>query len=219
MSGSRLTGVTTTADTPAVQFSASLREQTATDHGSAEGSTLMTELVEGRLDRARMGDMLAQHLVLYRALEGVAARLADDPVVAPFLLPGLERVPTLEADVALLLGPDAVATVAARPGTAAYVERIESTVTWPAGFVAHHYTRYLGDLSGGQHIKRIVARAYPDLPIGFYTFAEVESPKLLKDTYRQLLDEAPWSPEEQAAVVEEVKVAYALNNRMFADLE
>ncbi len=211
--------MTTTADTPTLRFSATLREQTAPDHGSAEGSTLMTDLLEGRLDRARMGDMLAQHLLVYRALESVAADLADDPVVAPFLLPGLERVPTLEADVTLLLGPDALATLSARPGTAAYVERIEATATWPAGFVAHHYTRYLGDLSGGQHIKHIVARTYPDLPISFYTFTEVESPKVLKDTYRDLLDQAPWSPEDQAAVIDEVKVAYALNERMFADLE
>jgi len=211
--------VTTTTDPAAVRFSTTLRERTMTDHGDAEGSTLMRDLVAGTLDPARMGDMLAQHLLVYRALETAGAALADDPVVAPFLLPGLERTAALEADVALLLGADATDSVVARPGTAAYVDRLEAVGSWAGGFVAHHYTRYLGDLSGGQHIRRIVEKAYPDLAIRFYTFEAVESPKALKDRYRQLLDEAPWAPDEQDRIVDEVKIAYALNQEMFASLE
>ncbi|HEV7720699.1 MAG TPA: biliverdin-producing heme oxygenase [Iamia sp.] len=211
--------MTTTTDPAAVRFSTTLRDRTMTDHGDAEGSTLMGDLVAGILDRARMGAMLAQHLLVYRALETAAATLTDDPVVAPFLLPGLERTPALEADVALLLGSEAVDAVVARPGTAAYVARLEAVGSWSGGFVAHHYTRYLGDLSGGQHIRRIVEKAYPDLAIRFYTFDAVESPKALKDRYRQLLDEAPWAPDEQDRIVDEVREAYRLNQAMFADLE
>jgi heme oxygenase len=210
--------VTTTATDPAaVRFSTSLRERTMADHGDAEGSTLMRDLVAGTLERERMGEMLGQHLLVYRALEERARALADDPVVAPFLLPGLERTEALEADVALLLGPDA--TVVARPGTAEYVARLEAVGSWAGGFVAHHYTRYLGDLSGGQHIRRIVERAYPDLAIRFYTFEAVGSPKALKDRYRQLLDEAPWPVDEQDRIVAEVREAYRLNQAMFASLE
>lgn len=208
---------TTATDPAAVRFSTSLRERTMADHGDAEGSTLMRDLVAGTLERERMGEMLGQHLLVYRALEARARALADDPVVAPFLLPGLERTEALETDVALLLGPDA--TVVARPGTAEYVARLEAVGSWAGGFVAHHYTRYLGDLSGGQHIRRVVERAYPDLAIRFYTFEAVESPKALKDRYRQLLDEAPWSIDEQDRIVAEVREAYRLNQVMFASLE
>ncbi|HEX7132443.1 MAG TPA: biliverdin-producing heme oxygenase [Iamia sp.] len=211
--------MTTTTDPAAVRFSTTLRERTMADHGDAEGSTLMSELVGGTLDRARMGDMLAQHLLVYRALETAARDLAGDPVVAPFLLPGLERTEALEADVRLLLGADALSSVVARPGTAAYVARLEAVGSWAGGFVAHHYTRYLGDLSGGQHIRRIVEKAYPDLPIRFYTFEAIESPKALKDRYRELLDEAPWSADEQDRIVAEVRQAYRLNQEMFASLE
>jgi heme oxygenase len=211
--------VTTTADPAAVRFSTSLRERTMPDHGDAEGSTLMRDLVAGTLDRERMGALLGQHLLVYRALEDRARALADDPVVAPFLLPGLERTPALEADVALLLGPGAAADLVALPGTAEYVARLEAVGAWAGGFVAHHYTRFLGDLSGGQHIRRIVERAYPDLPIRFYTFDDVASPKALKDRYRELLDGAPWSPDEQDRIVAEVKQAYRLNQAMFASLE
>lgn len=211
--------MTTTTDPATVRFSTTLRERTMADHGDAEGSTLMRDLVAGTLGRDRMGDMLGQHLLVYRALETTARALADDPVVAPFLLPGLERTEALEADVRLLLGPDAGETVVARPGTAAYVARLEAVGSWAGGFVAHHYTRYLGDLSGGQHIRRIVERAYPDLPIRFYTFEGVASPKALKERYRELLDEAPWPADEQDRVVDEVREAYRLNQEMFASLE
>ncbi len=211
--------MTTTTDPATVRFSTTLRERTMADHGDAEGSTLMRDLVAGTLDRDRMGDMLGQHLLVYRALETTARALANDPVVAPFLLPGLERTEALEADVRLLLGPEAVDALAPRPGTAAYVARLDAVGSWAGGFVAHHYTRYLGDLSGGQHIRRIVERAYPDLPIRFYTFEAVESPKALKDRYRELLDEAPWPADEQDRIIDEVREAYRLNQEMFASLE
>jgi len=44
---------------------------------------------------------------------------------------------------------------------------------WPAGFVAHHYVRYLGDLSGGQILRRSLERAYPNAPTAFYTFERI----------------------------------------------
>lgn len=209
---------TTADDAAAPPFSTELRERTLPDHADAEGATLMAELMAGTLDRARIGDMLAQHLVLYRVLEGVGERLAGDPVVADFLSPALLRVPTLERDVAGLLGAEAAAAPAVLPSTAAYVARIEATLGWPGGFVAHHYTRYLGDLSGGQHIGRVVARAYPDLSIGFYAFDDIASPKAFKDAYRARLDAAPWGAEERERIVAEVRVAYALSSAVFADL-
>jgi len=181
--------------------------------------TRVLVLQHPRERRVGIGTARMAQLALPNSFLRVGINFADDPVVAPFLLPGLERTEALEADVRLLLGPDAVATVVARPGTAAYVARLEAVGSWAGGFVAHHYTRYLGDLSGGQHIRRIVERAYPDLPIRFYTFEGVASPKALKERYRELLDEAPWSADEQDRVVAEVREAYRLNQEMFASLE
>jgi heme oxygenase len=38
------------------------------------------------------------------------------------------------------------------------VQRIHETAARPGGFVAHHYTRYLGDLPGGQVIRTVLQR-------------------------------------------------------------
>ncbi|HYI61238.1 MAG TPA: biliverdin-producing heme oxygenase [Acidimicrobiales bacterium] len=210
---------TTLDDGPDQRFSTTLRERTMADHGDAEGSTLMGDLMAGTLERARIGDMLAQHLIVYRALERTAETFRGDPVVAPFLSDDLARTPALEHDVAALLGAEAVAAPTPRPATAAYVARIEGTTDWPGGFVAHHYTRYLGDLSGGQHIGRVVARAYADLDVRFYTFDRIASPKAVKEAYRAQLDRSPWSDEERERIIDEVRVAYALNTDLFRQLD
>lgn len=209
-------GVSTALDT-SDRFSATIREVTVQDHRDAEGSALMRHLVEGTLPPDRFGLMLAQLLVVYRSLETVASQLVEDPSVAPFLLDGLERVPALDHDLrGLGLDPDAITAL---PAAQDYADRIAAMADWPGGFVAHHYTRYLGDLSGGQFIRRAVERAYPDLDIAFYTFAEVSSPKALKDDYRHQLDVAPWDEAERGRVLAEIRHAYALNTALFVDLD
>jgi heme oxygenase len=91
---------------------------------------------------------------------------------------------------------------------------------WPAGLVAHHYLRYLGDLSGGQIIRRLVGRAYglDTDGVRFYVFDEIPKPKPFKDAYRAALDAVPWDEEEKARVVAEVSLAFRLNRDLFADL-
>lgn len=200
-------------------FSAVLRERTSTVHTDAEGSSVMAQLVAGTLPPARIGEVFAQHLLVYRALETTADGFVGDPVVDPFLVEGLARTPALEHDVATLLGDDAVLEVRASPATAAYVERIEATAGWPGGFVAHHYTRYLGDLSGGQYIGRALARAHPDLQLGFYSFDRIASPKAVKEHYRACLDAAPWTADERQRIIDEVLVAYDRTSRLLSDLD
>jgi hypothetical protein len=70
--------------------------------------------------------------------------------------------------------------------------------------VAHHYTRYLGDLSGGQAIGRIIGREFGlDGGVGtaFYSFSEVPKPKLYKDAYRARLDALPLDDVQRARVL------------------
>ena len=87
--------------------------------------------------------------------------------------------------------------------------------------MAHHYTRYLGDLSGGQAIGRVLARAYElEQPEGvrFYDFEDIPKPKPYKDAYRARLDALPLGEDDKAAVLAEVKVAFDLNGALFAEL-
>src|SRR5207237_3072297 len=56
--------------------------------------------------------------------------------------------------------------------------------------ISHAYTRYLGDLSGGQIIKKILARslALPPEALSFYEFPEIADIRRFKDAYRDVLE-------------------------------
>src|SRR5262245_15451635 len=136
-------------------LAARLREATRADHAAAQSTAYLDALLGGRLGRAGYAALTAQLYFVYETLEEAAARMRADPVAGGFILDELTRLPALAADLNHLLGPDWPARIEAAPATAEYRARLRDVAfTWPAGFVAHHYTRYLGDLSGGQIMGR-----------------------------------------------------------------
>jgi heme oxygenase len=205
-----------------IPFSQALRERTWSGHGESEGASFMSDLMTGKGTREDYIALVAQHFFVYEALEAAAAVFAGDPVAAPFLSDQLTRLPALEADLSFLLGEDWRARIAPLATTGRYVRRIHEIVAqhWAGGFVAHHYTRYLGDLSGGQVIRRIMQRqfGFETNGVGFYLFDQIASPKEFKETYRDQLDAAGWDLAERERVIDEVLAAYRLNTELFDDL-
>jgi len=203
-----------------VPFSQALRERTWSSHGASEGAGFMTELMQGKGTRNDYVALVAQHYFIYEALEAVARGMADDPIASAFVSPKLTRLPAIEADLDFLLGDGWRAQISPLPTTQRYVDRIKETATWNGGFIAHHYTRYLGDLSGGQHIGRLMQRhfGFDTNGILFYIFDEIASPDAFKETYREQLDAVDWSAEERERVIDEVVLAYRFNTELFDDL-
>jgi len=206
--------------TVVIPFSEAVRERTAERVPVDAGGSFMTDLLIGRGTRDDYVQMLAQHYFVYAALEDAARRWAHDPVAAAFLSPALTRLPAIEADLAFLLGDDWRDRVAPLPTTRAYVTRISEASTWVGGFIAHHYTRCLGDLSGGHLIRTILQRrfGFDTNGVGFFLYAEIGRPKAFKTTYRQQLDAVAWSADERERVLDEVCVAYRFSVDLFADL-
>jgi heme oxygenase len=205
-----------------IPFSQALRERTWSGHGESEGASFMSDLMTGKGTREDYIALVAQHYFVYDALEAATASFAGDPVAAPFLSDQLTRLPALEADLAFLLGDQWRDAIAPLASTERYVRRIRELVDqhWAGGFVAHHYTRYLGDLSGGQVIRRIMQRqfGFETNGVGFYLFDQIASPKEFKATYRDQLDAAGWDEAERDRVIDEVLLAYRLNTELFDDL-
>ncbi len=201
-------------------FSDALRESTRAIHDQTEGATFMHDLMSGKGTREDYVALVVQHYYMYEALEAVAESMADDPVAGRFITPQLTRIPALVADLDFLLGPDWRFVSTPLPSTVRYVERIREVSGWAGGFVAHHYTRYLGDLSGGQHIYKVMQKrfGFDTNGVGFYLFDEIADPSAFKDTYRDQLNAVEWDEHERERVVEEVKVAYRLNTEVFQDL-
>ena len=203
-----------------IPFSDALRERTWSTHGQTEGATFMHDLMSGKGSRDDYIALVVQHFYIYEALESVEAAMATDPVASPFITPQLTRLPALRADLEFLIGPDWEAESSPLPSTIRYVERIESVSGWAGGFIAHHYTRYLGDLSGGQHIYKVMQKrfGFDTNGIGFYLFDQIADPKDFKNVYRDQLNATAWDDEERERVIDEVMTAYRLNTEVFEDL-
>ncbi len=200
-----------------------MREGSQTEHTAAEGSNFMEELLGGRVNERGYAEYLHRFLAVYRTLETVSREhLAAATVASPLIDPALDREGPIARDLVYWskgeLTPD---TPLASPATDAYRARVEAAASDPLKFVAHHYTRYLGDLSGGQAIGRILGRAFglePGQGVDFYEFPTIEKVKLYKDNYRINLDGLDLTAEEKSQVVDEVKVAFQLNQGIFEEL-
>jgi heme oxygenase (biliverdin-producing, ferredoxin) len=212
---------TTEASVATARFSDQLREATDGAHQAAERSTFVEDLVGERLPLASYARFVAQLHAVYTVLEDEADAAAVDPVAAPFLAPELVRVPSLTADLEYLVGADWSDRIETLAATDDYCARIRASTEWNGGLVAHHYVRYLGDLSGGQFLGRVVARVY-ELPDGLgtstYRFDGIASPKAFKEWYRAQLDAAPWTIAERARIVDEANAAFACNSAIFTAL-
>jgi heme oxygenase len=204
-------------------FSTVIRTASHAQHTEAENSSFMGDLLGGRLGVEAYARYTEQLWFVYRALEDGARSLAADPVAGPFLRTELFRVAALERDLDHLLGPGRQPRTAPLPATGRYADRVrELAATWPAGYVAHHYTRYLGDLSGGQIIRDIAEKTWgfdhKGDGVRFYVFDAIPNPAAFKREYRHLLDDLAVDDLEKQRVVDECRNAFALNSAVFTDL-
>lgn len=204
------------------RFSAEVKAVSWGNHQQAEQMPYLDALVGGRLDLNGYAAMVVQHYFIYSVLEDAAAAMRDDGLAGDFIHDGLTRLPALEADLHALLGADWRARVAESAATARYTARLRDVCfDWPGGFVAHHYTRYLGDLSGGQFIAAAVRRVYGlagTAGTEFYVFDRIGGLAAFKARYRDLLDAAIWPTGQRQRVVDEVLLAYRLNTDVLAEL-
>ncbi|HSC65935.1 MAG TPA: biliverdin-producing heme oxygenase [Caldimonas sp.] len=198
-------------------LAARLRSETSDLHAAAERSPFMAELLAGRLDRDAYAALLANLLVIYEALEPALARHASHPAIALLDCAALARTPALRADLASL---GTRATAPTQASAARYAGRIEELgATRPEPLVAHAYVRYLGDLSGGQMLRRVVARS-TNLGAGvgtaFYDFGDDAEVAARAQRFREGLDVAPIVDLE--VVVAEAKLAFEWHCTLFDEL-
>ncbi|MFG1607484.1 heme oxygenase (biliverdin-producing) [Actinoplanes sp. NPDC049265] len=210
------------ADPPeAERLSVRLRSGTRADHDAAMGSGFLDRLADGRLPREAYADLAAQHYFIYRDLEAAAIAQLSDPVAGTFVLPELRREPALTADLAFLLGPGWPDRIEALPATRAYTARLRAVAFDRApAFIAHHYTRYLGDLSGGQYLGPAIARSYGLNGDGhrFFVFDGIRPPAF-RGRYRDMLDAISWPPADEQEFLAEVPEAYRHNIAVLAELK
>lgn len=92
----------------------------------------------------------------------------------------------------------------------------------PEYLVAHAYTRYLGDLSGGQVLGRITQKSL-GLKNGdglqFFSFPNVNSPNLFKQLYRSRMNSIELADTQKQEVLKEAITAFEFNIQVFDELQ
>lgn len=203
-----------------------LREGTSHSHTMAENTVFMKCFLKGIVEKEPLRQLLANFYFVYSTLEEELQRHAEHPVVGKIYFSQLNRKNSIEADLAYYYGDNWQAEIQATPAAKTYVARLkELSDTQPELLVSHAYVRYLGDLSGGQGLKRVV-RSAMELPEGqgtkFYEFADFpdfQSQKNFKIQYRDALNHLPVSEEIAQKIVDEANYAFQLNRDLMHELE
>jgi heme oxygenase len=207
----------------AVALASQLREGTKKAHTMAENTGFVTCFLKGVVDKSSYRKLVADLYFVYTAMEEEIGRLKSHPVVGPIASDALNRRAALEQDLAFYFGADWRTQVEPTPGAQEYVARLHHVAREsPELLVGHHYTRYIGDLSGGQILKNIAQKA---MNLGehdglrFYEFDQIPDEKAFKAQYRATLDDLPIDQDTADRIVAEANHAFHLNMTMFKELE
>ncbi|MBS3164944.1 biliverdin-producing heme oxygenase [Candidatus Woesearchaeota archaeon] len=194
-----------------------LREGTKDAHRRTERGVPL-RAVKRFLSREVYSSYLRDLHDVYEALES-GLEQAQHPLVAPLRIPELYRTHALEEDLLYFCGAG-WATAQVSPAGAAYRSRLEELASQqPELLVSHAYVRYLGDLFGGQVIRKII-RAALQLPKGEGT-AFYEFPLGIKegrDSVRSALNALPVDEAMSQRLVAEANYAFELTGAIFREL-
>ena len=162
-------------------FAKQIKEGTKKSHSAAENTSFVKSFLKGVVNKESYRGLISDFYFVYSALEEEVSKLQDHPVVGTLDLPELRRKLALEMDVRYYYGPIWRSLIKPSEACERYVNRIrEVAKNEPELLVGHHYTRYLGDLSGGQILKGIAEKAM-ELGNGeglkFYEFQNIEDSK------------------------------------------
>lgn len=200
-----------------------LREGTKKSHSMAENTGFIACFLKGTVEKNSYRKLVSNFYYVYSAMEEELERHRNHPVLSGIHYPELYRKAALEQDLAFYYGGNWREQITPSPAAEEYVAQIrEVSNTAPELLVAHAYTRYIGDLSGGQILKSIAVRAM-GLAEGegtnFYEFKTISDEKAFKKQYREAMNNLPVDEATADRIVDEANDTFALNMKMFKELE
>jgi heme oxygenase (biliverdin-producing, ferredoxin) len=200
-----------------------LKEGTKKSHSMAENVGFVKCFLKGVVEKNSYRKLVANLYFVYTAMEEEMEKQRQHPIVGKIYFAQLNRKQSLEQDLNYYYGANWQEQVAPSIAAKSYIARIrEVSATAPELLVAHSYTRYLGDLSGGQILKGIAQRAM-NLNDGsgtaFYEFPEIADEKEFKVNYRQAMNDLDIDEATADRIVEEANDAFGMNMKLFMELE
>lgn len=199
-----------------------LRTATRPLHVALERGPLVRELLRGELPRGAYCAMLRNLHSIYEPLERGLDRNRTRPALAWLPLEALSRRVALEDDLRVWQGSAWAEVVPVNDATIDYQRRLERLSEEAADLLlAHAYVRYLGDLSGGQSLQRLVARqlgSTEDHGTRFYQFGPGDEARGLAAQLRSGLTAPRWSVAEVSALAAEARWSFEQHALIFGAL-
>jgi heme oxygenase len=197
-----------------------MRRRTTDLHAQAERSGVVAAVLQGRVSQWRYALYLRNLLPAYQAMEQALQRNCDRPRYQELAQPALYRSASIVSDLAVLSGPDWATALPLLSSGEIYAARVEFAAT-DGTLIAHCYTRSLGDLNGGQILRRRLTQIFgPTFQAHAFTaFPDIPDARAFSQAYRVSLDRvgaglADWEP-----IIEEAAIAFAMNIQLSVEVE
>jgi heme oxygenase (biliverdin-producing, ferredoxin) len=195
-------------------LAATLRERTRALHAQAERSGIINDILRGRVTRVGYALLLRNLLQVYNRMEAELERLSGRPGVRAFARSEVYRAKALESDLLAISGTDWACSLPLLPAAKQYEQRIAAAAAGDgARLIGHAYVRYLGDLSGGLILRRML----PSMlglrrdQLSFFDFPEIADADAFKRSFRAALDQSAMEVADPESVVLEAMAAFELN--------
>ncbi|KAL7331473.1 hypothetical protein PS15p_203662 [Mucor circinelloides] len=190
------------------QLAMAMKEGTKVVHSAAENSVFTKRFMSGTISTDEYGRYINSLYFVYKTMEDLLAQHKENPLIKLVYFPyELTRGKSLIKDLEYYYGKDRVAEITdfknVTPAVKTYINALKDAAEKnPALLIAHSYSRYLGDLSGGQILakrlkKHVLKRDVTDASwdsyhgLEFYNFDHIRNHNEFKNLYRQRLDESP----------------------------
>nr|YP_009295306.1 heme oxygenase [Dasya binghamiae]AOH77318.1 heme oxygenase [Dasya binghamiae] len=200
-----------------------LREGTTKSHSMAENVSFVKSFLGGVVDKNSYRKLVANLFFIYVAIEEQMEKNKNHKSIKFIYFPQLFRKSSLIEDLNYYYGSNWLNQIKPSSATQVYIDRICNVGNnQPELLIAHAYTRYIGDLSGGQILKKIAKNAMnlsTNKGTAFYDFDLIQDEKNFKDMYRNSLNNIPLNSNEINQIISEANVAFNLNMKMFQELD
>lgn len=199
-----------------------LDDGTRKSHSMAENTQFVTGFFKGLADRDSYKSLITGLFFVYKSMEGAMDNTSEDRV-RTMDYPALRRLPSLSKDMEFFYGSNWESQIQLSSATKVYVARVQEIAeTKPYLLVAHQYTRYLGDLFGGQMMGGMASRSL-SLENGdgtaFYSFEDIPSAKDFITGWYQSLNDLELTEEQKEEIVDEANLVFELNIGLLQELE
>lgn len=199
-----------------------LDDGTRKSHSVAQNSAFVSGFFKGLSTRDAYSALLTSLYFVYSEMEE-AFDSTNESRVQSLDYPELRRVAALERDMDYFYGSDWKQNIKPSPATQAYTARIEEVRSKaPYLLIAHQYTRYLGDLFGGQMMGGMATRSLEledNKGVDFYQFDEIQSAKDFITGWYKKLNDLDLTDEEKQNIVDEANYVFDLNIGILEELD